>query len=120
MSSSCTSAAANDGVWDLGSARASLRHVARHDKLGLHPWLVVVGAHVLFDLELDAIPARRQVRRIEPALNTKGSLGQRGRPVAVNVHVAREQWSAIAAYRDDEYRLRQIPQSLPRRAHGER
>src|SRR5882724_9222407 len=54
--SSCTSAAANDGVWHIAAARGI--RFARNPEVGLDPRLVVVRAHVLLDLQLDAVSTR--------------------------------------------------------------
>src|SRR6266851_7315010 len=96
---SCTSAAANDRVWHVGPARTHFARLAArfgsaravlgrpvNAEVGLDARLVVVGAHVLFHLELDSVVAWREVGRAERALDAERTARHFFRPVAVDVH----------------------------------
>src|SRR5262249_8297198 len=95
---------ANDAISNIAPARAVV--VALHIERGEHSRLEVIRAHVLLDLQLDAIPSRPQVRRTESTDNLERSGRQCGRPVAIDMHVAREEWPTIAANCHHEHRLR--------------
>src|SRR5437016_1840088 len=98
---SCTSAAANDRVWHVGPARPALNW-PRYAEVSFDARFVVVGAHVLFHLELDSVPAWGEVGRAERALQAERAARHSFGPVAVDVHVAGEEWSMIAANGNDE------------------
>src|SRR5438105_15808954 len=115
-----TSAAANDGAWHGCSASRRVDARTRHGEVGLHTWLVIVRSDVLLHFQLHPVAAWGEVWWTEGALQTKRSPRQVRRPVAVNVHVASEQRSMVAANRDHEDRLRQIFERAPRHLHGER
>src|SRR4051812_23296781 len=100
-----TSAVANDRVSDVRSARTRL---TRNAELGLDAWLVVVGAHVLFDFQLHAVPARLQVGPIERAFDSERSTRQIRQPVAIDVHVAREEGALVTPNRHHKDRLHQV------------
>src|SRR5260221_5450249 len=108
---SCTSAAANDRVWHVGTARAVF-HGAVNAEVSLDARFVVVGAHVLFHLQLDSIVAWREVGRAERALDAERTARQALRPVAVDVHIVGEKRSVVTADGDDEDRLEQVAQCL--------
>src|SRR5260370_34705187 len=93
---SCTSAAANDRVWHLGSARPAIGGSVNAE-VGFNARFVVVGAHVLFHLELDSVRAWGEVGRAERALDAERTACQSFGPVAVDVHVPGEKRSVVAA-----------------------
>src|ERR1051326_3781556 len=99
---SCTSAAANHRVWDVCAANVRLGAAAWHHELGHQPRLEIVRAHVLLDLQLHPIARGPQVVRTEDAIDAERSRWNAPRPVAVDVHVAREQRAVVAADRDDK------------------
>src|SRR5437868_4344111 len=103
-----TSAIDNDRVWHVCAARAV---ALAHDLEGcLDARLVVIGPHVLLDFYLDAIATWAQARCVECAADPKRARRQAARPVAVDVHVAREEGSVVTANGDDEDRFEKLPQ----------
>src|SRR5579859_6730199 len=100
--SSCTSEAANDGVWHSTAARLSAG--TEHAEVGFDPRLVVVGAHVLLHFQLDPVPTWSQSWLIKRTLHPERAARQGSRPVAVDVHIASEQRAVVAPNRHDEHR----------------
>src|ERR1700716_2026922 len=92
---SCTSAAANDRVLHVGSARPVLG-LSVNAEVGFDTWFVVVGAHVLFHLELDPVAARSEAGRTERALDAERTARQSFGPVAIDVHVPGEERPVVA------------------------
>src|SRR6266849_1611554 len=116
---SCTSAAANDRVWHVGPARTVLGRSVNAE-VGFDARFVVVGAHVLFHLELDSVAAWCEIGRPERTLDTERTARQSFGPVAVDVHIAGEEWSVVAPNADDEHRLDQVAQRLPFNSYRKR
>src|SRR5260370_41309252 len=92
---SCTSAAANDRVWHVGPARALIEGSVDAE-VGFDARLVVVGAHVLFHLELDSVVAWPELGWTQRALDAERTTGHSLGPVAVGVHLAGEEWAVVA------------------------
>src|SRR5216683_1334268 len=107
---SCTSAAANDRVLHVSPAIVIGR--SGDAEVSLDARLVVIGAHVLFHLELDSVAAGSEVGRAKRALEAERTARQCFRPVAVDVHIAGEKRSVVAANGDDEHRLDQVAQRV--------
>src|SRR5437879_4948880 len=88
--------------------------------MGFDPRLVIVRSNVLLDFQLNAVTSRTQANGSKGAGNRELANCKAVRPVAVDVHIAREQRAMVSPDRDDEHGLDQLTVCATMHAHRKR